>query len=169
MVLPGVVDCLLDALRLRPYSVKVVAPVWSFLSSVVLLYLQPTLLKALAKRMAWPTATQPTPPTTIHFTGFSAGSYTAIALETEYRLLSHRFQQPLCPGCATLGALGCPLIYLLALLQPHFLAIPSRPQAALGLDGSPKRCVQCPMGIRSARQPLLPQELHASPRADTAH
>ena len=65
-----------------------------------------SLLTALASYMAWPTATQPTPPNAIHFTGFSAGSYTAIALETEYRLLSHRFQQPLCPGCATLGALA---------------------------------------------------------------
>ena len=65
--------------------------------------------------MAWPTPTQPTPPNTIHFTAFSA-------LETEYRLLSHHFQQPLCPGCATLGALECPLIYLLALLQPHYCA-----------------------------------------------
>ena len=27
-----------------------------------------------------------------------------------------------CPGCATLGALGCPITYLLALLQPHFCA-----------------------------------------------
>ena len=35
-------------------------------------------------------------------------------------------------------------------------------QAALGLGGSPKRCVQCltgSLGIRSGRQPLLPQEL----------
>ena len=70
----------------------------------------------------WPMPTQPTPPNAIHFTGFSAGSYTAIALEAEYRLLSHRFQQPLCAGCVTLGALGCPLIYLLALLQPHYCA-----------------------------------------------
>ena len=88
----------------------------------MLLYLQPTLLNALATHMAWPILTQPTPPNAIHFTGFSAGSYTAIALEAEYRLLSHRFQQPLCAGYATLGALGCPLIYLLALLQPHYCA-----------------------------------------------
>ena len=104
-----------------PAHLALPAPVWSFLS-VVLLDLQPTLLNALAQHMAWPMPTQPTPPNAIHFTGFSAGSYTAIALEAEYRLLSQRFQQPLCPGCATLGALGCPITYLLALLQPHYCA-----------------------------------------------
>ena len=83
------------------------APVWSFLSSVVLLYLQPALLTALASYMASPTASPPTSP------------IPAIALETEYRLLSQRL---LCPGCATLGVLACPLIHLLALLQPHFCA-----------------------------------------------
>ena len=72
--------------------------------------------------MAWPTPAQPTPPNAVHFTGFSAGSYTAIALEAEYRLLSQRLRQPLCAGCATLGALGCPIIYPLALLQPDYCA-----------------------------------------------
>ena len=83
---------------------------------------RPTLLTALANHMAWPTASESTLPNAIHFSGFSAGSYTAIALEAEYRLLSNRLQQPLCPGCATLGALGRPIIYLLRLLQPHFCA-----------------------------------------------
>ena len=105
-----------------PAHLTLPAPVWSFLSSVVLLYLQPTLLTALAQHMAWPMPTQPTPPNAVHFTGFSACSYIAIALEAEYRLLSHRFQQPLCAGCATLGALGCPIIYPLALLQPDYCA-----------------------------------------------
>ena len=105
-----------------PAHLTLPAPVWSFLSSVVLLYLQPTLLTALAQHMAWPMPTQRTAPNAIHFTGFSAGSYTAIALEAEYRLLSQRFRQPLCAGCATLGALGRPIIYLLALLQPHYCA-----------------------------------------------
>ena len=30
----------------------------------------------------------------MHFAGYSAGSYTAIALEADYRLLSGRFQSP---------------------------------------------------------------------------
>ena len=60
----------------------------------------------------------------------SAGSYTAIALEAGYRLLSNRFQQPLCPRCTTLGALGCPVIYLLALLQPRFSSV----QATINLS-----------------------------------
>ena len=77
-----------------PAHLSLPAPVWSFLSSVVL-YLQPTFLTALAKHMARPMPTQPTPPNAIHFTGFSAGAYTAIALGAENRLLSHRFQQPL--------------------------------------------------------------------------
>ena len=38
-----------------PAHLTLPAPVWSFLSSVVLLYLQPTLLTALAQHMAWPT------------------------------------------------------------------------------------------------------------------
>ena len=71
--------------------------------------------------MDWPMPTPSTPPNAIHFTGFSAGSYTAIALKAEYRLLS---QPPptLMPGCATFGALGCLILYLLALLQPHYCA-----------------------------------------------
>ena len=85
-----------------PAHLALPAPVWPFLSSVVLLYLQPTLLTALANHMAWPTATEPTFPNAIHFSGFSAGSYTAIALEAEYKGSSTRLQQPLCPGCATL-------------------------------------------------------------------
>ena len=105
-----------------PAHLTLPAPVWSFLSSIVLLYLQPTLLTALAQHMAWPMPMQPTAPNAIHFTHFSAGSYTAIALEAEYRLLSQRLQQPLCPGCATLGGIGCPVLYLLALLQPHYCA-----------------------------------------------
>ena len=81
-----------------PAHLALPAPVWSFLSSVVLLYLQPTLLTALAKHLAWPTASDPALPNAIHFSGYSAGSYTAIALEAEYRLLSNRLHQPLYPA-----------------------------------------------------------------------
>ena len=130
------------------------APIWSFLSSVVLLYLQPTLLYALAERLAWPTTSEPTFPHAIHFSGYSAGSYTAIALEAEYRLLSNRLQQPLCPGCATLGALGRPVIYLLALLQPHFCAgdhQPAHGPSASSMCGK----ISSARGIRaSKRSPL---------------
>ena len=56
----------------------------------------------------------------MHFAGFSAGSYTAIALEVDYRLLCQHFQQPLCPGTTTVGALGCPVQHLVALLSPVF-------------------------------------------------
>ena len=56
----------------------------------------------------------------MHFAGFSAGSHTAIALEVDYRLLCQHFQQPLCPGTTTVGALGCPVQYLVALLSPVF-------------------------------------------------
>ena len=43
----------------------------------------------------------------------------------------------------------------------YALAIPAKPPAAVGQSGLPKRYGQCPtsFGIRSARQPLLPQEL----------
>ena len=56
----------------------------------------------------------------MHFAGFSAGSYTAIALEVDYRLLCQHFQLPLCSGTTTVGALGCPVQYLLALFSPIF-------------------------------------------------
>ena len=103
-----------------PAQLALPAPVWSIVSSTVLLYLQPSLLAALAERMRW--AFEPCQHTEIamHFAGFSAGSYTAIALEVDYRLLCQHFQLPLCPGTTTVGALGCPVQYLLALLSPVF-------------------------------------------------
>ena len=103
-----------------PAQLALPAPVWSIVSSTVLLYLQPSLLAALAERMRW--AFEPCQHTEIamHFAGFSAGSYTAIALEVDYRLLCQHFQQPLCPGTTTVGALGCPVRYLVALLSPVF-------------------------------------------------
>ena len=57
-----------------PAHLTLPAPVWSFLSSTVLLYLQPTLLTALAQRMNWPTPTPPSPPNPIHFTGHTLPS-----------------------------------------------------------------------------------------------
>ena len=103
-----------------PAQLALPAPVWSIVSSIVLLYLQPSLLAALAERIQW--AFEPCQHTEIamHFAGFSAGSYTAIALEVDYRLLCQHFQLPLCPGTTTVGALGCPVRYLLALLSPVF-------------------------------------------------
>ena len=71
-------------------------PVWSIVSSTVLLHLQPSLLAALAARMEWPIPLQQYAPVTMHFAGYSAGSYTAIALEADYRLLCRQFQQPCC-------------------------------------------------------------------------
>ena len=75
----------------------------------MLLYLQPVLLAALAERMRWPLEPSPCTEIAMHFAGFSAGSYTAIALEVDYRLLCQHFQLPLCPGTTTVGALGCPV------------------------------------------------------------
>ena len=102
-----------------PAQLALPASVWSIVSST-LLYLQPSLLAALAERMRW--AFEPCHHTEIamHFAGFRAGSYTAIALEVDYRLLCQHFQQPLCPGTTTMGALGCPVQYLVALLSPVF-------------------------------------------------
>ena len=82
-------------------------------------YLQPALLSALAALMKWPLTPLPPPPSALHFSGYSAGSYTAIALETDYRPVCRHFQQPCSEGTATVGALGCPVGYLLALLAPH--------------------------------------------------
>ena len=64
---------------------------WPIVSSTVLLYLQPVLLAELAKQMHWQAAQLPCAPSAMHFAGYSAGSYTAIALEADYRLLSGRF------------------------------------------------------------------------------
>ena len=91
-----------------------------FLSSTVLLYCQPTLLHSLAQCMDWPVSSEPLAPAAIHFSGCSAGSY--IALETEYRLLCRRLRQPMLRGGATVGGLGCPVHYLVALLLPHYCA-----------------------------------------------
>ena len=60
----------------RPLPYQPTLPVWSFLSSIVLLYIQPTLLHALAQRLTWPTATKPA--FAIHFSGYSAGSTTRL-------------------------------------------------------------------------------------------
>ena len=95
------------------------APVWSMVSLTVLVYLQPPLLVALAAQMEWPHLPLTTPPVTMHFSGYSAGSYTAIALEADYRLLCRQLQRPCCEGTTTVGALGCPVQYLVALLAPH--------------------------------------------------
>ena len=64
----------------------------------------------------------PTPPDAIHISGYSVGSYTAVALEVEYRLLSRRLQQPMLQRGATAGALGCPVQCLFTVLLPHFCA-----------------------------------------------
>ena len=103
-----------------PAQLALPAPVWSIVSSTVLLYLQPSLLAALADRMQWAFEPRQQTEITMHFAGFSAGSYTAIALEVDYRLVCQYFQQPLCPGTTTVGALGCPVQYLVALLSPVF-------------------------------------------------
>ena len=55
----------------------------------------------------------------MHFAGYSAGSYTAIALEADYRLLS---PVPLADGTTTVGALSCPILYLLELMVPGLRA-----------------------------------------------
>ena len=103
-----------------PAQLALPAPVWSIVSSTVLLYLQPSLLAALADQMQWAFEPRPQTEITMHFAGFSAGSYTAIALEVDYRLLCQHFQQPLCPGTTTVGGVGCPVQYLVALLSPAF-------------------------------------------------
>ena len=83
-------------------------------SSTVLLYLPPSLLAALADRMHWAFEPHQQKEVTMHFAGFNAGSYTAIALEVDYRLLCRHL------GTTTVGALGCPVQYLVALLSPAF-------------------------------------------------
>ena len=87
-----------------PAQLALPAPVWPMMSSTVLLYLQPVLLVGLAKQMHWQAAQMPCAPSAMHFAGYSAGSYTAIALEADYRLLSRRFQVPLPDGITTVGA-----------------------------------------------------------------
>ena len=84
-------------------------------SSTVVMYLQPALLGC-ANELATP------PLSTMHFSGYNAGSYTAIALETDCRLLFRHFQQSCCEGTTTVGALGCPVRYLIALLTLHLHA-----------------------------------------------
>ena len=101
-----------------PAQLALPAPVWPIVSSTVLLYLQPALLAELAKLMHWQVAQFPCAPSAMHFDGYSAGSYTAIALEADYRLLSRRFQIPLANGTTTVGALSCPILYLLELMVP---------------------------------------------------
>ena len=101
-----------------PAQLALPAPVWPIVSSTVLLYLQPALLAELAKLMHWQVAQFPCAPSAMHFDGYSAGSYTAIALEADYRLLSRRFQVPLANGTTTVGALSCPILYLLELMVP---------------------------------------------------
>ena len=88
--------------------------------SVTLSKQQFSLLAALANRMQWAFEPRQQTEVTMHFAGFSAGSYTAIALEVDYRLLCQHFQQPLCPGTTTVGALRCPMQHLVALLSPAF-------------------------------------------------
>lgn len=80
------------------HSLTLPAPVWPFLSSAVLLYCQPTLLHSLAQRMNWPATSVPLPLHAIHFSGYSAGSHTPLALEAEHRLLCQRLQQPMPQG-----------------------------------------------------------------------
>ena len=58
-------------------------------------------------------------PGALHFSSSSAGSYTAIALEADYHLLWWHLQQSYCEGATTVGALGCPVRYLTALLAAH--------------------------------------------------
>ena len=99
-----------------PAQLALPAPVWSMVSSTVLMYLQPALLSALAVLMNWPHSPITPSPSVMHLSGYSAGSYTAVALETDYRLLCRHFQQPCCEGTTTVGALGCPVRNLLALL-----------------------------------------------------
>ena len=86
----------------------------------MLLYLQPVLLAALAEQMRWLLEPSTCTEVAMHFAGFSAGSYTAIVLEVDYRLLCQHFQLPLCPGTTTVEALACPVRYLVSLLSPAF-------------------------------------------------
>ena len=102
-----------------PAQLALPVPVWSMVSSTVLMYLQPVLLSALAVLMSWPHLPDTNPVGALHFSGYSAGSYTAIALEADYRLLCWHLQQPYCEGATTVGALGCPVRYLTALLAVH--------------------------------------------------
>ena len=55
------------------------APVWPFVSSMILLYCQPRLQTALARLMKWQVLARPPSPSAMHMSGFSAGSYTALA------------------------------------------------------------------------------------------
>ena len=103
-----------------PAQLALPAPAWFMVSSTVLLYLQPSLLAALAERMHWAFESHSQKEVTMHFAGFSAGSYTAIALEVDYRLPCRHLQQPFCPDTTTLRALRCPVQYLVALLSPAF-------------------------------------------------
>ena len=54
----------------------------------------------------------------MYFSGFSAGSYSATALEVEYSPLEADLQE----GGATVRALGCPVLYFAALMSPGFRA-----------------------------------------------
>ena len=88
-----------------PVQLALPAPLWSMVSSTVLMYLQPALLAALAGLMNWPHLPHTNSVGALHFSGYSAGSHTAIALEADYRLLCWHLQQPYCEG-ATLVRLA---------------------------------------------------------------
>ena len=62
-----------------PAQLALPAPVWSFVSLTMLLYLQPVLLAALAERMQWTREPSPCTEIAMNFAGFRAKSYTAIA------------------------------------------------------------------------------------------
>ena len=62
---------------------------------MLILYCQPRLL---ARRMGWQVRSKPPSPSEVRISGFSAGSYTAEALEAEYRLLALRLCNSLLPG-----------------------------------------------------------------------
>ena len=100
------------------------------------LYLQPQLLVALAERME-PTldGAMMAHQVELHLAGFSAGSYTAIALEVDYRLLAQRLERPVAKGhhCRSVrmpsAAPACPALLIirrvaraLSLLEDPFVS-----------------------------------------------
>lgn len=88
-----------------PAHLALPAPVWLFLAATIIAYCQPLLQQALAARMSWKhELPASSPAVAIHFSRFSAGSYSATALEAEYRLLAQRLAVPLLQG-GTLDAL----------------------------------------------------------------
>ena len=101
-----------------PAQLALPVAVWPVVSSTVLVHLQPTLACHIGCADGMGTLAVTPPSITMHFSECSAGSY----IYCDYRLLCRQLQQPCCEDTATVGALGCPVQYLVALQRSGLFA-----------------------------------------------